>query len=186
MNNMLLNVSRAIDRLTRRIGKIAAWAIVVAILVSAINALSRHILGLTSNGWLELQWYLFGAVFMFCAAWTLQDNEHVRIDVLSQHLSQRTRDRIDLFGHLFFLLPFTLLMTWLSCGYFFKSLASGEMSPNAGGLLLWPAKAMILFGFAQLLLQSLSEIIKTGHRLRRAPGAPDDTQAPVSKYMVSE
>lgn len=166
MEGFLLRLSRSIDYLNRWIGKVAAWAIVLAILVSALNALSRHLLGMTSNAWLELQWYLFGAVFMLCAAWTMQDNAHVRIDVLSSRFSNTTREIVDMFGHLFFLFPFVALMLWLSAPFFWKAMMSGEMSPNDGGLLLWPAKGLVFIGFAQLALQWLSEVIKGGYRLR--------------------
>jgi TRAP-type mannitol/chloroaromatic compound transport system permease small subunit len=137
-----------------------AWAIVVAILVSAINAFIRRIFGVSSNAWLELQWYLFGAVFMLCAAWTLRVNEHIRIDIISTRLSKRARDRIDVFGHLVFLLPFVALMLWLSVPYFLNSYRSGEVSSNAGGLLIWPAKGLILLGFISMFFQWLSELIK--------------------------
>ncbi|MGO4570982.1 TRAP transporter small permease subunit [Microvirga sp. 2TAF3] len=156
----LLKLSRAIDILNERIGKTVAWAIVVAILVSAINAIIRRVFGVSSNAWLELQWYLFGGVFMLCSPWTLKANEHIRIDIISNMLSKRTRDRIDVFGHLFFLLPFVAIMIWLSIPYFWKSFLSGEVSSNAGGLLIWPAKGLILLGFIFLGLQWLSEIIK--------------------------
>lgn len=169
MTNFLLRSSRAIDYLNRGIGKAASWAIVMAILVSALNALSRHLFGVTSNAWLELQWYLFGAVFMLCASWAMQDNEHVRIDVFSSRFSPRTREIIEMAGHLLFLFPFVALMLWLSTQFFLKTLASGEMSPNQGGLPLWPAKALIFIGFLQLTLQWVSEVIKTGFRLRDLP-----------------
>lgn len=156
----LIKLSRVIDSINERIGKVAAWAIVVAILVSAVNAIIRRVFGVSSNAWLELQWYLFGAVFMLCAAWTLKANEHIRIDIVSSKLTKRGRDRIDLMGHLFFLFPFVALMLWLSVPYFEKSYASGEVSSNAGGLLIWPAKGMILLGFISLAFQWLSELIK--------------------------
>lgn len=156
----LLRLSRAIDSLNFYIGKGAAWAILAAILVSAVNALIRKIFGVSSNAWLELQWYLFGAVFMLCASWALAENEHIRIDVLSSRLSKRGRDLLDLFGHVFFLFPFALLMTVLSWPFFLHSFRSGEVSTNAGGLIIWPAKGLILAGFAFLLLQWLSELIK--------------------------
>jgi TRAP-type mannitol/chloroaromatic compound transport system permease small subunit len=156
----LIKLSRVIDSINERIGKVAAWAIVVAILVSAINAIIRRIFGVSSNAWLELQWYLFGAVFMLCAAWTLKANEHIRIDIISSKLTKRGRDRIDLMGHLLFLFPFVALMLWLSVPYFEKSYASGEVSSNAGGLLIWPAKGMILLGFISMTFQWLSELIK--------------------------
>lgn len=175
METILLRLSRAIDYLNRGIGKAAAWAIVLAILVSALNALSRHLLGMTSNAWLEVQWYLFGAVFMLCASWALQDNEHVRIDVLSARFSRRTRAIIDMIGHLLFLFPFVALMIWLSTQFFWKAILSGEMSPNEGGLPLWPAKGLVFIGFAQLGLQWLSEVIKCGARLR-GHGGPDQVE----------
>jgi len=156
----LLGLSRVIDSINERIGKVAAWAIVVAILVSAINAIIRRIFGVSSNAWLELQWYLFGAVFMLCAAWTLKANEHIRIDIVSNKLTKRGRDTIDLIGHLFFLLPFVALMLYLAFPYFFNSYRSGEVSSNAGGLLIWPAKGLILLGFISLAFQWLSELIK--------------------------
>jgi TRAP-type mannitol/chloroaromatic compound transport system permease small subunit len=156
----LLRISRAIDSFNERIGKTVAWAIVLAILVSAINAIIRRIFGVSSNAWLELQWYLFGAVFMLCAPWTLKANEHIRIDIISNLLSKRKRDCIDLFGHIFFLLPFVALMIYLSIPYFWRSYLSGEVSSNAGGLLIWPAKGLILLGFCLLGLQWFSEVVK--------------------------
>ena len=156
----LLQLSRIIDSINERVGKTAAWAIVIAILVSAINAIIRRIFGVSSNAWLELQWYLFGATFMLCAAWTLKVNEHIRIDIISNRLSKRGRDRIDLMGHLLFLFPFVALMLYLSFPYFIRSYESGEVSSNAGGLLIWPAKGLILLGFISLAFQWLSELIK--------------------------
>lgn len=156
----LLGISRLIDFLNERIGKITAWAIVVAILVSAVNAIIRKVFGTSSNAWLELQWYLFGAVFMLCASWTLRANEHIRIDIVSNRLTKRKRDWVDIFGHLFFLLPFVLVMIYLSWPFFWRSYNSGEVSTNAGGLLIWPAKGLILLGFILLAFQWLSEFIK--------------------------
>ncbi len=156
----LLGLSRLIDDLNERIGKITAWAIVVAVLVSAINAIIRKVFGASSNAWLELQWYLFGAVFMLCASWTLKANEHIRIDIVSSRLTKRGRDWIDIIGHLFFLLPFVLLMLYLSTPFFIRSYQSGEVSTNAGGLLIWPAKGLILLGFVLLFFQWASELIK--------------------------
>ncbi|HEX2555579.1 MAG TPA: TRAP transporter small permease subunit [Microvirga sp.] len=156
----LLGISRLIDGLNERIGKITAWAIVVAVLVSAVNAIIRKVFGTSSNAWLELQWYLFGAVFMLCAPWTLKANEHIRIDIVSNRLSKRGRDWIDIFGHLFFLLPFVAVMIYLSWPFFMRSYQSGEVSTNAGGLIIWPAKGLILLGFLFLFLQWLSELIK--------------------------
>jgi TRAP-type mannitol/chloroaromatic compound transport system permease small subunit len=157
----LLRVSEGIDRLTLFIGRQVRWLILAAVLVSAINAIIRKTFDTSSNAWLELQGALFGAVFMFAAAYVLQKNGHVRIDALSSHLSKRTRDWIDLFGHVVFLLPFCLLMVWLGVPYFWESLRDGENSSNAGGLVVWPVKFFILCGFALLLAQAISEIIKS-------------------------
>jgi TRAP-type mannitol/chloroaromatic compound transport system permease small subunit len=156
----LLGASRIIDEFNERLGKIMAWAIVVAVLVSAVNAIIRKVFGTSSNAWLELQWYLFGAVFMLCASWTLRANEHIRIDILSNRYSRRTRNFVEMLGHLTFLLPFVAVMVWLSLPFFRRSYESGEVSTNAGGLLIWPAKGLILLGFILLLFQWLSELIK--------------------------
>ena len=164
--NGLLKASRLIDAINAAVGRTAAWAIVVAILVSAINAIIRKVFGVSSNAWLELQWYLFGAVFMLCAPWTLAANEHIRIDLVSSRLSPRNRNRVEMFGHFVFLLPFALVLTYLSWPFFWSSFRSGEVSSSAGGLLIWPAKAMILLGFALLLLQWLSEVIKRAAVMR--------------------
>ncbi|MBL8708013.1 MAG: TRAP transporter small permease subunit [Rhodospirillaceae bacterium] len=156
----LLAASRGIDAVTAFIGRAVKWLILVAVLVSAGNAIIRKVFDSSSNAWLELQWYLFGAVFMLAAAYTLQQNEHIRIDVLSNHLAKRTRDWIDLVCHVVFLLPFVLMMVWLCVPFVIDSVASQEMSMNAGGLIIWPAKAIILAGFVLLLAQAISEIIK--------------------------
>ncbi len=162
----LLRISRAIDSFNERVGKTVAWAIVVAILVSAINAIIRRIFGVSSNAWLELQWYLFGGVFMLCAPWTLKANEHIRIDIVSNMLSKRKRDWIDLLGHLLFLFPFVAVMIYLAVPYFLRSYQSGEVSSNAGGLLIWPAKGLILLGFCLLGLQWFSELVKRAAIIR--------------------
>lgn len=156
----LLAVSRLIDRITALIGRNVSWLILVAVLISAGNAVVRKAFDISSNAWLELQWYLFGTVFMLAAAYTLQRNEHIRIDILSTSLKQRTRDWIDLLGHIFFLLPFAGLIVWLAIPWFLRSFQSGEFSSNTGGLIIWPAKLMVLLGFGLLLAQAFSEIIK--------------------------
>ncbi|WP_172332325.1 TRAP transporter small permease subunit [Mangrovicoccus sp. HB161399] len=170
----LIRCSRGIDRVTAWIGKGVAWLILAAVLVSAANAIVRKAFDLSSNAWLELQWYLFGAVFMLAAAWALQKNEHVRIDVVSAHLSQRVRLWIDLICHFLFLMPFVVLMTWLSWPFFLRSFRTGEASMNAGGLILWPAKALVLAGFAVLVFQGLSEIVKTVAMLKGDLPMPSD------------
>lgn len=156
----LLSLSRMIDGVTAFVGRSVSWLILVAVLVSAGNATIRKIFDNSSNAWLELQWYLYGAVFLLAAAYTLQRNEHVRIDVATSGLSKRTRDKIDLFGHIFFLMPFCLLMVYLCWPFVVNSFNSGDISVNAGGLVLWPARAMLLAGFLLLTAQGFSEIIK--------------------------
>ena len=156
----LLALSRFIDRINEFVGRNVSWLVLAAVLISAGNATIRKMFDMSSNAWLEVQWYLFGAVFMLAAGYTLRKNEHVRIDVLAGNLSKRTRDWIDLFGHFLFLLPFCLMMTYLAWPFFWRSFQSGEMSSNAGGLIIWPAKASILLGFILLTAQAVSEIIK--------------------------
>lgn len=156
----LLGLSRFIDRVNEFVGRNVSWLVLAAVLISAGNASIRKAFDMSSNAWLEVQWYLFGAVFMLAAGYTLRKNEHVRIDVLAGNLSKRTRDWIDLFGHFFFLLPFCVMMTYLAWPFFWRSFQSGEMSSNAGGLIIWPAKAVVLAGFILLTAQAVSEIIK--------------------------
>jgi TRAP-type mannitol/chloroaromatic compound transport system permease small subunit len=156
----LLALSRVIDRVNEFFGRNVAWLVLAAVLISAGNATIRKMFDMSSNAWLEVQWYLFGAVFMLAAGYTLRKNEHVRIDVLAGNLSKRTRDWIDLVGHFIFLLPFCIMMTYLAWPFFLRSFQSGEMSSNAGGLIIWPAKASILLGFILLTAQAVSEIIK--------------------------
>jgi TRAP-type mannitol/chloroaromatic compound transport system permease small subunit len=169
---LLLRLSGAIDWFTALIGRAVAWLVLAAVLVSAANAVIRKVIDLdlsgpllrwyiqTSNSWLELQWYLFSAVFLLAAAYTLQRNEHIRIDVISGRLSKRARDWIDILGHFFMLMPFVVLMIYGAVPYVRSSYRQQEVSSNAGGLLLWPAKALILAGFLFLFAQGLSEIIK--------------------------
>ncbi|MDQ6437293.1 TRAP transporter small permease subunit [Mesorhizobium sp. LHD-90] len=156
----LLALARGIDRLNEFIGRWVSWLILIAILVSAGNAVIRKVFNTSSNAWLELQWYLFGGAFLLAAAYTLKQNEHIRIDVVYGMFSRRKQHWIDLFGHLFFLMPFVLLMIYYFVPYVSLSFRSGEVSTNAGGLIIWPAKALLLIGFFLLGLQGISEIIK--------------------------
>jgi TRAP-type mannitol/chloroaromatic compound transport system permease small subunit len=153
-------MSRRIDRLSIAVGQWVSWLVLVAVLVSAGNAVIRKVFDTSSNAWLELQWYLFGAVFMLAAAYTLERNEHIRIDIVSSMLSKRTRDWIDILGHACMLLPLTMIMGYLCFIFFWNSYASGEISGSAGGLILWPARLAIFLGFALLFLQGLSELVK--------------------------
>jgi TRAP-type mannitol/chloroaromatic compound transport system permease small subunit len=156
----LLALSRAIDRVTHFCGFHVRWLVLAAVLVSAINAIIRKAFDISSNAWLELQALLFGAVFLLAAAYTLQKNAHVRIDVVSSRLSQKTRNWIDLLGHIFMLVPLCLILLWLSGPYALDSLLSNEGSANAGGLIVWPSKLLIFMGFLLLMAQAVSEIIK--------------------------
>jgi TRAP-type mannitol/chloroaromatic compound transport system permease small subunit len=168
----LLTCSRGIDAVTRFFGYHVRWLVLAAVLVSSVNAVIRKVFDSSSNAWLEMQALLFGAVFLLAAAYTLQKNAHVRIDVISNKLSQAARNWIDLFGHIFMLLPLCLIMLWLSGPTALDAFFSGEGSTNAGGLTVWPSKALIFFGFLLLLAQGLSEIIKKVDAI--ASGSPEE------------
>jgi TRAP-type mannitol/chloroaromatic compound transport system permease small subunit len=180
-----LSISRTIDALNAWIGKAAAWLVLVAVIVSAGNAIVRKAFDTSSNAWLELQWYLFGAVFMLAAAYTLRMNEHIRIDIVYGQFSRRKQHWIDLFGHVFFLMPFVILMSFYFVRYVSTSYRSGEVSASAGGLLIWPGQALLLIGFIMLVIQGVSEIIKkiaimrgdlpdTGHQSSHTPPAVEE------------
>jgi TRAP-type mannitol/chloroaromatic compound transport system permease small subunit len=156
----LLVFSRLIDTITENIGKAVGWLILVAVLVSAGNAVIRKVFNMSSNAWLEAQWYLFGGAFMLAAAYTLSQNEHIRIDVVYGKFSRRVQHWIDLLGHCLFLMPFVLLMVYYLVPYVLMSYRSQEGSSSAGGLIVWPAKGILLAGFLLLAAQGISEIIK--------------------------
>lgn len=189
----LLGLSRLIDGFNRRIGRTVCWLIVAAILISAINAIIRKVFSVSSNAWLELQWVMFGAVFLFCAPWTLAVDEHIRIDIVNARLPRSIRNWIEVVGHTLFLIPIAGVMVWLSWPFLLASMppvkdllaallglfgslftfspssigrawitfmSLGEQSTNAGGLPVWPAKALVPIGFALLLAQGISELIK--------------------------
>ena len=157
---VLLGVSRVIDAINFRIGKTLAWLILAAVLVSTVNAIIRKLFDTSSNAWLELQWVLFGAVFLIVASWTLLENEHIRIDIVNSMFPQRVRNIIDVVGHAFFLLPLTIIMIITGYPFVTKSVLLNEQSMNAGGLPQWPAKMLVLIGFTLLFFQALSELIK--------------------------
>jgi TRAP-type mannitol/chloroaromatic compound transport system permease small subunit len=156
----LLAVSRFIDSINSRLGKWVSWLIVVVVIVSAANAISRKLFGLSSNAWLELQWIMFSVIFMACSPWTLMSNEHIRIDIVNSMFPKRVRDSIDIFGHVAFLLPFTVVMIVTGWPFFLASFRLNEQSFNAGGLPQWPAKSLVVIGFALLFFQGISELIK--------------------------
>lgn len=156
----LLPAARLIDSANTWIGKRLAWLILAAVIVSAVNASVRKILDTSSNSWLELQWLLFSIVFLLCSSWTLLDNEHIRIDIINNLLPKKLRDSIDLVGHVLFLIPLTIVMIITGVPFFQRSYEINEQSGNAGGLPQWPAKSLIMIGFALLLVQAISELIK--------------------------
>jgi TRAP-type mannitol/chloroaromatic compound transport system permease small subunit len=156
----LLAFSRLVDWLNERLGRLVYWLILASVLVSSGNAVVRYVFARSSNGWLEIQWYLFSAVFLLGAGYTLQHNEHVRIDIIYSKLSPRTRASIDLLGGLFFLLPMAIIIMALAWPVFLDSWRLNECSTDAGGLVRWPVKLLIPVGFFLLVLQGLSEIIK--------------------------
>jgi TRAP-type mannitol/chloroaromatic compound transport system permease small subunit len=156
----LLNVSRVIDAINLRIGKWLAWLILIAVLVSAINATVRKVFDASSNAWLELQWVLFSAVFLLCSPWTLLSNEHIRIDILNNAFPKTVRNIIDVVGHAFFLLPLTIILIVTSYPVFIESIRINEQSFSAGGLPQWPTKSLMVIGFALLFAQGVSELIK--------------------------
>jgi TRAP-type mannitol/chloroaromatic compound transport system permease small subunit len=156
----LLALSRVIDAVNTRLGKWVSWLVFVVVIISAANATVRKVFDTSSNAWLELQWILFGVIFLVCSPWTLLSNEHIRIDIINNLFSQRVRNIIDVIGHAFFLIPLCIIMIITSYPFFMRSFLIDEQSFNAGGLPQWPAKALVLIGFVLLLLQGISELIK--------------------------
>jgi len=180
----LLPLARLIDRITALVGRGVMWAIFASILISAANAILRKVAPqLASNAWLELQWYLFGAAFMGAAAYTLQQNEHIRIDIFYGSRSRRTQHWIDLFGHVFFTLPFVVLMSWQLVPYTLQAWRIGQISTNAGGLLIWPARAILAAGFILLIFQIIAEIIKKIAVMR---GEMEDPHPFISAHEAAE
>jgi len=165
----LLSLSRLIDAISLGIGKLIGWLILAATVISAVNAVLRKAFNIGSNSALEIQWYLFAAVFMLGVGYVMLKNDHVRIDFISARFSKRTNAIIDVIGMVVFTIPLAWIMIDLAWPYFMRAYDSGEMSQNAGGLIRWPVIGLIPLGFAVLLMQTLSELIKrigflTGHR----------------------
>jgi len=158
--NRLLRASRVIDEINDKFGTIATWLVLIACLISSGNALSRHFLNASSNAWLEVQWYMFAAMVLLGAPYTLKLNEHVRVDVLYSGVSERTRLWIDILGGLLFLLPICVILIYFTWPWFVDSWRINESSSNAGGLVRWPVKLLLPLGFALMGLQGLSEVIK--------------------------
>ena len=172
----LLKFSRGIDAFTKWVGKRLAWLIMVAVVVSTINAIIRKSCDVSSNSWLGLQWLLFSIVFLLCAPWTLLDNEHIRIDIISNMMKKKTRNWIDVVGHAFFLIPLCIVMIITGGPFFMRSVEVNEQSSNAGGLPQWPAKSLIIVGFILLLVQGISELIKRIAVMRGLIPDPHATQ----------
>ena len=156
----LISTSRFIDAFNEKIGHAVSWALLIAVLICTGNSLVRYIFNTSSNGWLEIQWYLFSAIFLLGTSYTLRRNEHVRIDVISGRFSKRTQVWMDIFGFTFFLLPMTSLILYFAIPFALVSINSQEVSSNAGGLIVWPAKLLIPVGFFMLTMQGVSELIK--------------------------
>ncbi|MBN8441682.1 MAG: TRAP transporter small permease subunit [Thauera sp.] len=187
--SILLSLSRLIDWINERVGRSVLWLVLIAVVISAGNALVRKLFNTSSNALLEIQWYLFAAIFMLAAGYTFLRNEHVRIDVVTSHLSPKGQNVVDILGIVFFLMPMVGLVLWLSWAPFMLSFNSGEMSANAGGLIRWPVKLLLPVGLALLFLQGISELIKRVAFLmglipnpldrRRGPSAEEELAAAI-------
>ena len=180
----LLSLSRLIDRLNERIGHTFYWLVLATVLISAVNAIVRKAFNYSSNAFLEIQWYFFSLIFLFLAGYTLLRNEHVRIDVIAGRLSKRAQAWIDIFGTLFFLLPMAILLAWLGWPVFVEAFERHEVSTNAGGLIIWPARLMVPIGFVLLALQGVSELIKRTAFLQGL--IPDPSEKHVEKTLEEQ
>ena len=180
----LLSLSRLIDRVSDRIGHSVYWLVLGTVLISAANAAVRKAFNYSSNAFLEIQWYLFSAIFLFLAGYTLLRNEHVRIDVLAGRLSKRVQTWIDIIGTLFFLFPMAALFAWYGWPIFVDTYVHHEISTNAGGLIIWPARLLVPIGFVLLIAQGFSELIKRVAFLRGL--APDPSEKPHERTAEEE
>jgi TRAP-type mannitol/chloroaromatic compound transport system permease small subunit len=180
----LLKFSNAVDWLNAQVGRWVIWLILGSTVISAINALVRKIFNTSSNAYLEVQWYLFAGAFLLAAGYTLLNNEHVKIDVVSSHLSKRKQIWIDVIGFTFFLMPMCMIILWFGTPFFLQGFRSGEMSSNAGGLIRWPVYALMPLGFGLLMLQGLSELVKRIAFLRGL--IPDPTIKKLAKTPEEE
>ena len=179
----LLPLARLIDNVNEAIGKAVMWLIFIAVMVSAGNAVIRKLFNMSSNSWLELQWYLFGGAFLLASAYTLKQNEHIRIDIFYGTRTRMTQHWIDLVGHALFTLPFVVLMSWMLIPYAWNAYSIGQISTNSGGLIIWPARALLAGGFILLSFQAVSEIIKKIAVMR---GEMDDPTPFISAHEAAE
>jgi TRAP-type mannitol/chloroaromatic compound transport system permease small subunit len=185
--NGLLAFSRLIDGVNTRVGKAVTWLVLAAVVISAANAIVRKTFDYSSNAWLEIQWYLFSAVFLLCAAYTLLRNEHIRIDVVAGRLSKRAQTWIDILGTLFFLFPMVGLVLYEAWPWAARAVQSGEISGSAGGLVLWPAKVLLPVGFVLLAFQGFSELVKRIAFLRGAgPDPTEKVEAKSAEELLAE
>ncbi|GAA5232950.1 TRAP transporter small permease subunit [Verticiella sediminum] len=182
----LLALSRLIDAINERVGQAVMWVTLIVVFISAGNAVVRKVWHTSSNAWLEVQWYLFGAIFLLAAGYTLLRNEHVRVDILASKLSQRKQIYIEIFGVLFFLLPMAIWIMWLSWPMFMDSYLTNEQSSNAGGLVRWPVKLLIPVGFFLLVLAGISHLIKCiGFLAGRCPDPRDRGDGPTAEEVLA-
>ena len=183
----LLAFSQFIDKVTDHIGRLVYWLVLVAVLVSSGNATIRYVANLSSNAWLELQWYLFSAIFLLCSGYALLHHSHVKIDVLYSRLSKNTQVWIDIFGIIFFLLPMATIIMVLSWPVFVDTYQHHEVSTNAGGLIIWPARLLVPVGFFLLIVQALSELIKRFAFLRGLIADPTEKhEGPTAEEQIAE
>jgi TRAP-type mannitol/chloroaromatic compound transport system permease small subunit len=184
--DLLLPISRGIDAMNSWLGRWLSWLILAAVLVSSVNAVIRKVFDMSSNSYLELQWVLFSIVFLCCSPWTLLSNEHIRIDIINNRFKLKTRSWIDLLGHIFFLMPFALIMLYYGTPFFLRSWRLNEQSFSAGGLPQWPAKSLIMIGFALLVLQGISEIIKRVAIMQGRLPDPNEIAGPTAAELEAE
>ena len=184
--NGLLKLSSLIDRLTELVGKSIIWLVLVVTLIAAGNAIMRYTINYSSNAFLEIQWYLFSAIFLFGAGYTLMRNEHVRIDLIAGRLSKRAQTWIDIFGIIFFLLPMAIAVMYMSWPIFLLALDNNEQSSNAGGLALWPVRLLVPIGFFLLVIQGISELIKRiGFLQGRCPDPTEKAHKPTPEEELA-
>jgi TRAP-type mannitol/chloroaromatic compound transport system permease small subunit len=184
--NALLKLSQLIDSITEFVGKSIIWVVLVVTLISCGNAIMRYTINYSSNAFLEIQWYLFAVIFLFGAGYTLKRNEHVRIDLIAGKFSKRGQAMIDIFGIIFFLMPMAIAIMWMSWPIFLLALKTNEMSSNAGGLILWPARLMVPLGFFLLVMQGISELIKkVGFLQGLCPDPTDKPHAPTPEEELA-